>query len=123
MSSTATRDRRAAPESGATPGAAAPERDYALFDAEISGRSLDLTLLRRMGHWMAPYRLTFLGSAALILLMSTLQVLSPIILSLVVIDHILNGVDSGLAPDLGMVALNDWLTGATGSSAATLTPM
>ncbi|MEM1433432.1 MAG: ABC transporter ATP-binding protein [Pseudomonadota bacterium] len=113
MSSDAARSTRPQGHATDTSGAT-PERNYALFDAEISGRSLDLRLLRRMLHWMVPYRPTFLGSAVLILLMSTLQVLSPIILSLVVIDHILSDVDSGLAPDLGMVALNDWLSGATG---------
>ncbi|MGI9327414.1 MAG: ABC transporter ATP-binding protein, partial [Pseudomonadales bacterium] len=84
-------------------------RDYSLFDAEISGAVLDWSLLKRLGHWMRPYRATFGLSAILILLTSTLQVLLPIIISLVVIDHIIRQSSEGPAPDLGMIDLNDWL--------------
>ena len=85
------------------------ERNYAVFDAEISGRSLDLTLLRRMLHWMKPYRGLFGISALLILLTSFLAVMLPIIISLVVVDHIVYGNAPGKAPDLGMIATTDWL--------------
>lgn len=90
--------------------APAPERNYALFDAEISGAVLDWSLLRRLSAWMKPYRATFAVSAILVLITSTLQVLLPVIISLVVIDHILRSEPTNAAPDLGMVELNDWLS-------------
>lgn len=105
---------QAAASAPSAPRPAPAARDYALFEADMSGRSLDLKLLRRMLHWMAPYRRLFAASAVLMLITSTLQVLLPVILSLVVIDHLLNGVASGPAPDLGMVQLNDWLAATLG---------
>ncbi len=90
----------------------APERrDYSMFDAELSGAVLNLSLLRRLLKWLRPYRLTFGVSAVLVLLASTLQVLMPIIISLVVIDHLIRGETDPLAPDLGMVELTEWLAG------------
>lgn len=103
-----------ATSSAKTADAQAPERDYALFDAEISGAVLDWSLLRRLGQWMRPYRLTFALSALLVLITSTLQVLLPIIISLVVIDHVLRGEMESQAPDLGMVELNQWLSTTLG---------
>ena len=63
-------------------------RNYALFEAELSGAVLNLALLRRLLRWLRPYRVTFAASAVLVLIASTLQVLMPVVLSLVVIDHI-----------------------------------
>ncbi|NIP15746.1 MAG: ATP-binding cassette domain-containing protein [Pseudomonadales bacterium] len=82
-----------------------------MFDAELSGAVLNLSLLRRLLKWLRPYRLTFGVSAVLVLLASTLQVLMPIIISLVVIDHLIRGETDPLAPDLGMVELTEWLAG------------
>ncbi len=93
---------------------ATPRRDYALFDAEITGAVLNLSLLRRLLHWMRPYRATFAVSGALILLASTLQVLQPVIISGVVIDHIIRSESESLAPDLGMIEANDWLAATLG---------
>jgi ATP-binding cassette subfamily B protein len=88
----------------------APERrDYSMFDAELSGAVLNLRLLRRLLKWLRPYRVTFGVSAVLVLLASTLQVLMPIIISLVVIDHLIRGETDSMAPDLGMVELTEWL--------------
>jgi ATP-binding cassette subfamily B multidrug efflux pump len=84
-------------------------RDYAMFEAELSGAVLNMGLLRRLLKWLKPYRLTFAASAVLILIASTLQVLMPIVLSLVVIDHIIQGEPGGHAPDLGMIGLTEWL--------------
>lgn len=64
-------------------------RDYSMFDAELSGAVLNMHLLSRLMHWMKPYRVTFAVSGVLILFASTLQVLLPVIMSLVVIDHIM----------------------------------
>ncbi|MGA1677322.1 MAG: ABC transporter ATP-binding protein [Pseudomonadales bacterium] len=84
-------------------------RNYALFEADISGAVLNLALLRRLLRWLRPYRLTFALSAVLVLVASTLQVLMPVVLSLVVIDHIIQGATSSRAPDLGMIDLTEWL--------------
>jgi ATP-binding cassette subfamily B protein len=80
-----------------------------MFDAELSGAVLNLSLLRRLLTWMKPYRVTFAASAALILLASTFQVLLPVIISLVVIDHIIRGDTESITPDLGMVEATEWL--------------
>ncbi|TNF88674.1 MAG: ABC transporter ATP-binding protein, partial [Gammaproteobacteria bacterium] len=80
-----------------------------MFDAELSGAVLNLALLRRLLRWLRSYRVTFGVSAVLVLLASTLQVLMPIIISLVVIDHLIRGETDSLAPDLGMVELTEWL--------------
>ena len=80
-----------------------------MFDAELSGTALNMRLLRRLLGWMKPYRITFGVSAVLILVSSTLQVLLPVIISLVVIDHIIRGTAPGMTPDLGMVDSTDWI--------------
>ncbi len=84
-------------------------RDYSMFDAELSGAVLNMHLLGRLMHWMRPYRVTFAVSALLVLVASTLQVLLPVVISLVVVDHIIRG-QSGLSPDLGMIDLTEWLS-------------
>lgn len=95
----------------AVPAGEAPaRRDHSLFDAELTGAVMNLALLRRLLRWLGPYRITFTVSALLILLASTLQVLLPVVQSLVVIDAVLRGeVDTDM-PDLGMVELHAWLT-------------
>jgi ATP-binding cassette subfamily B protein len=85
-----------------------------MFDADLSGSVLNLHLLGRLLKWMKPYRLTFLVRAVLVLVASTLQVLLPVVISLVVIDHVLRGETENVAPDLGMIELTDWLTGMLG---------
>lgn len=90
------------------------KRDYAMFDAELSGTALNMRLLRRLLGWMKPYRITFGVSAVLILVSSTLQVLLPVIISLVVIDHIIRGTAPGMTPDLGMVDSTDWIAASFG---------
>jgi ATP-binding cassette subfamily B protein len=91
-----------------------PQRDYAMFDAELSGAALNMQLLRRLLSWLRPYRVTFAISAVLVLISSALQVLLPIIISLVVIDHIIQGETAVAAPDFGLIALTDsaaqWLS-------------
>jgi ATP-binding cassette subfamily B protein len=85
------------------------QRDYSMFDAELSGAVLNLHLLRRLMHWMKPYRLTFALSAVLVLFASSLAVLLPVIISIVVIDHIIRGETENVTPDLGMVDATEWL--------------
>ena len=56
-------------------------RDYAMFDADISGAVLNLKLLRRLLKWLAPYKASLALSTVLVLTASTLQVMLPIIIS------------------------------------------
>ncbi len=93
------------------------QRDYSLFEADITGSAFNMRLLRRLMRWMRPYKYTFLASALLVLLMSSLQVLLPIIISLVVIDGLLRG-NTSERPDFGMTDLTHWLSDSTG-----LTPL
>jgi ATP-binding cassette, subfamily B, multidrug efflux pump len=85
-------------------------RDHSMFDAELSGAVLNLQLLGRLLHWLRPYRWKLLGSALLILISSTLAVVMEIIISRVLVDYIITGSASSNMPDLGMIALTQWLT-------------
>ncbi len=89
---------------------AQPRRDHSLFDADLSGAVLNTRLLRRLFRWMKPYRLTFAVSGLLVLAASTFQVLLPVIVSLVVIDHVIRGEAEHAAPDFGMVDLTEGLS-------------
>ena len=84
----------------------AAERDYSVFEADISGSALNLTLLRRLLGWLRPYKGLIAISSILVLVASALQILLPIVISLVVIDHILRGNSSNNSPDFGLVELN-----------------
>jgi ATP-binding cassette subfamily B protein len=90
----------------------AVKRDYAIFEADISGAVLNMQLLRRLLRWLAPYKLQLLLSTVLVLLASTLQILLPIIISLVVIDHVLRDESSTDTPDFGMIEFNQSLAGS-----------
>ena len=87
------------------PGASAPHRDYSMFDAELTGAVMNLSLLRRLMRWMRPYRVTLAVSALLVIIASTLQILLPVVISLVGIDYIIGGRTDGGTPDMGMVDL------------------
>lgn len=87
----------------------AVQRDYTIFETDISGAVLNMQLLRRLLRWLAPYKLQLMLSTVLVLLASTLQILLPIIISLVVIDHILRNESSSDTPDFGMIEFNDAL--------------
>ncbi|MDG2278720.1 MAG: ABC transporter ATP-binding protein [Pseudomonadales bacterium] len=92
----------------------AVDRDYAMFEADLSGTVLNMHLLGRLLKWLKPYKLSLLISSVLVLITSTLHVLLPIIISLVAIDHIIRGESSSDTPDFGLIELNTWLTDATG---------
>ena len=88
-------------------------RDYSIFEAELSGQILNMHLLGRVLSWLHPYRMTLAASAVLILIASTLQVMQPVVISLVVVDHIIMGGSSSgpyVALDLGLVALTENLS-------------
>ena len=95
--------------------AASVKRDYAMFDADLSGKALNLSLLRRLLRWLKPYRITFALSGALVLIASTLQVLLPVVVSIVVIDRIIQGNTGHQAPDFGMADIADWLSNTLGA--------
>ncbi len=86
------------------------QRDHSMFDADLSGAALNMHLLGRLLKWLKPYRKALVVSTVLVLIASTLQILLPIIISLVAIDHILNGNSSSDTPDFGLIALNDYLS-------------
>ena len=90
--------------------ASKPTRNYAMFDAELSGQVFNLGLLGRLLRWLKPYRFTLAVSSLLILLTSALQVMNPIIISLVVIDHVIRGETHHLMPDLGSISMMEWLS-------------
>ena len=90
---------------------AAVRRDYSMFDADLSGKALNLSLLRRLLRWLKPYRVTFALSGLLVLIASTLQVLLPVVVSIVVIDRIIQGNTGHQAPDFGMADAAEWLSG------------
>ena len=95
--------------------AASVKRDYSMFDADLSGKALNLSLLRRLLKWLKPYRITFALSGALVLIASTLQVLLPVVVSIVVIDRIIQGNTAHQAPDFGMADIADWLSNTLGA--------
>ena len=95
--------------------AASVKRDYSMFDADLSGKALNLSLLRRLLKWLKPYRITFALSGALVLIASTLQVLLPVVVSIVVIDRIIQGNTAHQAPDFGMADIADWLSNTLGT--------
>src|SRR5262249_10900705 len=84
-------------------------RDHAMFDAELSGQALNLTLLRRLLKWIRPYRATVALSSALILLSSALQVLLPVVISVGVVGHAMIGDNQPVTADRGMLAATDWI--------------
>ncbi|MYE50612.1 MAG: ABC transporter ATP-binding protein [Gammaproteobacteria bacterium] len=94
---------------------ASVKRDYAMFDADLSGKALNLSLLRRLLRWLKPYRVTFALSGVLVLIASTLQVLLPVVVSIVVIDRIIQGNTDHQAPDFGMADIADWLSNTLGA--------
>ncbi len=92
------------------------QRDYAMFDADISGAVLNLPLLRRLLKWLVPYRRSLALSTVLVLIASTLQVMLPIIISLVAIDHIIRGESDADSPDFGLIEFNQNLATSLGLS-------
>ena len=83
----------------------AQRRDYSMFDAELTGAVMNLSLLRRLLRWLRPYRVTLGVSAVLVLVASTLQILLPVVISLVGIDYVISGKTDTGTPDMGMVDL------------------
>ena len=73
-----------------------------------------MQLLGRIAKWLVPYKLSLIVSAVLVLVTSFFAVLLEIIISRVLVDFVIVGeVDSNM-PDLGMIALTEWLAAQTG---------
>jgi ATP-binding cassette subfamily B multidrug efflux pump len=89
-------------------------RDYAMFDADISGAVLNLHLLRRLLKWLAPYKVSLAVSTVLVVIASTLQVMLPMIISLVAIDHIIRGESDAESPDFGLIEFNQGIAASLG---------
>lgn len=85
-----------------------------MFEADLSGSVLNIHLLGRLLKWLKPYRSSLLLSSVLVLITSTLQVLLPIITSLLAVDYILGGEADADTPDFGLIELNIWLVDSTG---------
>lgn len=86
------------------------------FEDAIAGQRVDLGLLRRLLGWLVPERRALAASGLLVLVTALFQVILPVILSVVVIDHLLLGEVSPAAPDLGLIALTESLAEASGAN-------
>ncbi len=86
------------------------QRNYAMFDAELSGAVLNMHMLGRIWRWLNPYKLRLLLSAVLILITSFLAVIMEIIISRVLVDYVIIGEADSNMPDLGMIELTKWVT-------------
>jgi len=89
-----------------------PARDHSIFDADLTGRSLDLRLTLRLGRYLRPYGRLLLGSCLLIGIASLMAVWMPVVMTRVVIDGVLFPNLGIEAPDFGMIrasaALGEW---------------
>jgi len=92
----------------------APTRDYAVFDAELAGKSFNSRLIARLFVWVRPHWRQAAISGLLVLVASVLAILMPVIVSRVVIDGLLKGTRPVMLPDFGMNAVTDWFAGSTG---------
>ena len=91
-----------------------PDRDHAMFDAELSGNVLNFQLLKRVLTWLVPYRLSLWVSGALVLVASFAAVLMEVVISRVLVDYIIVGDADSPMPDLGLIALTQQLEATFG---------
>ncbi|MEM7020769.1 MAG: ABC transporter transmembrane domain-containing protein, partial [Pseudomonadota bacterium] len=88
----------------------AETRDYAVFEADLTGRSLSAKLLRRLVSWLKPYRGRLIISAGLVLMSSFAAVLMPVVMTRVIIDGLLYEHEAAInLPDFGMTSVTQWL--------------
>ena len=92
----------------------AQQRDYAIFDAELAGKSFNARLIARLLVWVRPHWRQAAISGLLVLVASVLAILMPVIVSRVVIDGLLKTPRPVVLPDFGMNAATNWLVGSTG---------
>lgn len=94
-----------------------PAHDHKMFDAELSGAVLNLQLFGRLMHWLRPYRMSLIISTVLVLIASFAAVVMEIVISRVLVDYIIVGETQSPMPDLGMIALTQWVELKTGLNA------
>jgi ATP-binding cassette subfamily B protein len=90
-----------------------PPRDYSVFEDDIEARGFDFSLILRLAHWIRPYRGTMALAVLLVLAAASAAVLSPVIVSRVVVDGILLPASGTHAPDFYQKALTRWLASVT----------
>jgi ATP-binding cassette subfamily B protein len=94
--------------------AAKKPRDYAVFDAELAGKSFNARLLARLLTWVRPHWPDALISGLLVLVASVLAIMMPVIVTRVVIDGLLTAQRPVVLPDFGMNAVTAWVAATTG---------
>ena len=93
--------------------ASSEQRDHSLFEAELSGNVLNLSLLRRVLGWLVPYRFSLIVSSVLVLAASLATVMMEIVISRVLVDYVIVGEQDSMMPDFGLIALTKSLSNAT----------
>ncbi len=100
---------------GNAPKDASPrQRDHSLFEAELSGNVLNLSLLRRVLGWLVPYRFSLIVSSILVLAASLATVMMEVVISRVIVDYVIVGEQDSMMPDFGLIELTESLSVATG---------
>jgi ATP-binding cassette, subfamily B, multidrug efflux pump len=89
--------------------AAAPRRMRGAFDDDVYGKSLDVSQVTRLLHWMKPYRGMAYMSLLLVFLSAVATIMAPTVMSRVLVDgRVLKHQGPELA-DLGQNAVNLWI--------------
>ena len=97
--------------------APAPRRMKGAFDDDVYGKSLDVGQVRRLMHWMKPYRGQAFASLVLVLLAAVASIMGPMVINRVLVDGIMQPVHaSPEIGDMGQLALNHWIAGALGTT-------
>ena len=90
-------------------------RDYAVFDAELAGKSFNARLIARLLAWVKPHWRQAAISGVLVLVASVLAILMPVIVSRVVIDGLLKAHTRVVLPDFGMNAVTNAFASVSGA--------
>ena len=93
------------------------KRNYAMFDAELSGNVLNMQMLGRIWQWLEPYHWRLVVSAVLILATSIFAVMMEVVISRVLVDYVIIGERNANMPDMGLISLTEWLVDSTGMPA------
>ena len=95
-----------------------PRRPKGAFDDDVYGKNLDVGQLRRLLHWMRPYRAQAIWSLVLVLLSAVAAIMAPTVMSRVLVDGIVLQHQGPELADLGQQAFNHWIAATFG-----LTPL
>ncbi|MEJ0026225.1 MAG: ABC transporter ATP-binding protein [Rhizomicrobium sp.] len=94
----------------------APRRPKGAFDDDVYGKSLDVGQVRRLLHWMKPYRAQAIGSLVLALLAAIAAIMAPTVMSRVLVDGIVLKHQGPELADLGQEAFNRWIAASLGTT-------